>query len=136
MCIRDSIDAGVRFREEFLSSISGRVWVDSNRDDEENVGESGFQGVTVFLFTEELDQLETRVSNNNGMYDFGNLYPDNYIIGFSLPPDHDFVHFALGSDPQTNSDIIENNAGRTNVITLGPMTAIVDIDAVRHLYLL
>ena len=123
------IDAGVRFREEFLSSISGRVWVDSNRDDEENVGESGFQGVTVFLFTEELDQLETRVSNNNGMYDFGNLYPDNYIIGFSLPPDHDFVHFALGSDPQTNSDIIENNAGRTNVITLGPMTAIVDIDA-------
>ncbi len=123
------IDAGVRFREEFLSSINGRVWVDTNRDDEENVGEFGFQGVTVFLFTEELVQLKTRVSDSNGMYVFEELYPDNYIIGFSLPPDHDFVHFSSGSNPVTNSDIIENNAGRTGIIILDPMTIIGDIDA-------
>ncbi len=123
------IDAGVRFREEFLSGINGRVWVDVNRDDEENVDEPGFPRVTVFLFNEELDELDTRVSDADGLYVFEDVYPDDYIIGFSLPPDHDFVHFSPNSNPATNSDILIDNAGRTDIFTLAPMTTIGDIDA-------
>ena len=123
------IDAGVRFREEFLSGINGRVWVDVNRDDEENVDEPGFPRVTVFLFNEELDELDTRVSDADGLYAFEDVYPDDYIIGFSLPPDHDFVHFSPNSNPATNSDILIDNAGRTDIFTLAPMTTIGDIDA-------
>lgn len=112
-----------------VGSIGDRVWLDQNGNGIQDAGEPGVPGVTVRLLNSAGDQvLATVQTDSNGIYTFGNLQADSYIVEFDLPSGFVFSPYKVGSNNNVDSDA-DRNTGRSPLINLGAGQNIVTVDA-------
>ncbi|MDD4102134.1 MAG: choice-of-anchor A family protein, partial [Kiritimatiellae bacterium] len=111
-----------------LSSVGDYVWLDANGNGIQDNGETGVQGVTVYLLAANGDLLEQTVTDADGLYLFDDLVDGDYRIRFDLPAGYLFTFVEAGEDFQTDSDA-DPLTGDSGIFTLPSATNIRDIDA-------
>lgn len=108
--------------------ISGRLWLDLDRDSKQDIGEPGIANHTVNLLDGAGASTGTSTTTAaDGSFAFNGLSAGSYIVAFVV--DGDYMHFALqdqGTDA-IDSDVDPTN-GRTPVLTLSDDQSI-DVDA-------
>jgi uncharacterized repeat protein (TIGR01451 family) len=102
--------------------VNGRVWLDVNRNGQQDAGEPGLPDVVINLFTaqttisaqsvETSGPISTTTSGANGVYAFSGIMPGQpYTLNFALPSGANWTTPNVGN-PDTNSDVDANgNAG-------------------------
>ena len=114
-----TLDAGLFTPVVVPASLGNFVWVDGDRDGQQDAGEPGIAGITVTLRNITGTVIATATTTSSGFYSFTNLVPGSYSVCFVLPPGT--VLTGQGSDPNSDTD---SNAdpltGCTAVVTLAP----------------
>ncbi len=82
--------------------IGNQVWLDSNGDGHQSVGERGIGGVCVNLLDESGRQLQATTTDSNGYYGF-NVKAGHYIVKVLKPDWLDFTKANVG-DEKVDSD--------------------------------
>jgi len=109
-----TLDAGY---QSPLASIGDYVWLDADRNGQQDSGEPGIQGVTVTLYNTGGESVGTTTTDATGYYAFTNVQPGDYSLGFPLNVgSHVLTTADVGSD---SSDSDANvTTGRTLITTL------------------
>jgi fimbrial isopeptide formation D2 family protein/uncharacterized repeat protein (TIGR01451 family) len=79
------------FGERAFGRLSGRVYVDTNRDGVSDGWEAGIAGVVITLSGQDIGGnpvLDSRVTGPQGEYSFDNLVPGLYRLSETQPPDY------------------------------------------------
>ena len=107
------------------AAIGDRVWLDTNRNGIQESGESGVDGVTVYLFDVNDRKIATTQTANGGHYLFGNLAPGVYHVQFdrSTLPDG----YVIARQDQGGNNQVDSDANPVDGIT-----AATDLDAGEH----
>ncbi len=66
-------------------SLGNLVWVDANNNGVVDGGETGINGVTVYLYSQTGTLMGTTTTAGGGLYGFTNLVPGNYYVEI-VPP--------------------------------------------------
>jgi len=69
------------------ASITNILWLDTDGDGIQNVGEAGLPNVTVFLFNSDGEIVAETMTDDSGRYGFGGLLADDYYVAFKPPAD-------------------------------------------------
>jgi len=115
------IDAGLI--QLALPSVTGRVWLDVNKNGIQDASEEGINGIEVHLYDEhhlKLDQTVTAdQSGSKGRYAFVDLPPGKYAVKFFYPDETYLPTLKqAGADITIDSDI--NGDGSSDLLTLLP----------------
>jgi len=93
--------------------LGNLVWMDSNRNGIQDVGEAGIPGICVNLRDELDDIIQTTSTDTNGMYGFNVDAGRSYSLEFEKPAYLDFTRQNVGNedtdsdtDPYTGTTII------------------------------
>jgi protocatechuate 3,4-dioxygenase beta subunit len=121
-----TVDAGIY--NPNAGSISGTVWQDVSKDGINNTTEAPIAGIIVTLYDGAGNPIATTVTKGDGTYDFFNLPPGTYSVGFTKPDGSVYSPAGAGTDPTKNSDV-DPLTGRTNPISLLPGETKKNIDA-------
>jgi SdrD B-like domain/PKD domain len=114
--INNDVDAG------FYQTVNlgNTVWYDQNNDGTKQATESGISAATVNLYADANNDnvadgaaIATTITDANGLYNFANLAPGNYIVGVIIPTGYTVVT-TNGGDPDNNTDN-DNNGTNTSV---------------------
>lgn len=108
-----------------LSALGNFVWRDESCDGVQELNAIGVPGVTVRLFNENGDLIDTVQTNANGLYRFDGLPNGTYYIEFERPlppPVYTFAPVNQGGNSETDSDAVpvngDNTLARTSFIQL------------------
>ncbi len=103
-----SIDAGI----VLPITIGDKIWVDTNANGVQDLGEGNYsENLEVKLYYENNDSIYKTITATNGEYEFTNVIPDNYYIGFEIPTTYYTSPKNIGNDINNDSDT--NSAGFT-----------------------
>ena len=109
-------------------SIGDFVCNDANNNGIQDGGEAGIDGVTVTLFDTNGNVVATTTTNPDGSYQFTNVAPGTYTVGFTnLPIGATFSPANQGGDDDTDSDVLAS--GQTAPFTVAAGQSITNIDA-------
>jgi|GEM_PF-1463120 len=114
-----TIDAALCVPVVEPACIGDFVWEDLNNNGIQDGGEPGVQGVSVYLYNCEGDELASTVTDANGNYLFCELEPGDYSIKFMLPVGYWFSPQNVGGDDAVDSDA-DPVTGMTVCTTLEP----------------
>ncbi len=110
-----NLDAGI-FTDK--ASLGNYVWNDANANGIQDAGEAGIPGVTVTLYNAGGIPVASAVTNAAGGYNFINLEPGTYSVGFTgIPLGAIFCPPTVGGDNKIDSDV-NPATGKTGSITL------------------
>lgn len=115
-------------------SIGDRVWLDSNGDGILNDDEAGINDVTIDLYTESGDFVDSTTtgddtSGNAGQYEFTNVAVGNYYIVVEMPENFIATEPFKGGNSSEDSDITNNIVeGSSNIFSVGSGVFSDDID--------
>ena len=123
-----SIDAGLVPEPPSTASVGDRVWLDSDRDGIQDLGESGYPAVTVSLFDGAGELVSTDFTDETGIYSFSGLAPGSYFLGFTAPVGLSFTIKGAGSNQLVDSDA-DPKSGITPVFKLAAGDADTSRDA-------
>ncbi len=105
------------------ASLGDYVWEDLNRDGQQQLGEPGIPGVLVSLYADantdgapDGPALDTETTDGTGFYQFTNLTPGDYIVGFGTPATYLTTLSNQGPDG-TDSDNVGGLTGTINLIS-------------------
>ena len=134
--------AGDVVAPEPSSSLGDRVWVDTNANGIQDVGEVGLAGVTVHLLSSGNEVLATTVTDASGLYLFDGLVDGTYRVQFIRPSGYAFTFQytramasarritplvgTVSSDTDSNADAV---TGLTDAIELPADASDLSIDA-------
>ena len=94
------------------------VWIDSNANGIQDVGELGASGITLELLDSTNSVLNTTTSDSSGRYIFEDLTEDTeYKVKATIPDYYSFSPKSQGSDDKKDSDV-DTTTGVTGVKTL------------------
>jgi protocatechuate 3,4-dioxygenase beta subunit len=107
------------------ASIGNQVWLDSDGDGTQDVGEPGVAGVTVSLYDAAGNLVATTVTDGTGKYMFTDLVPGDYSLSFTPPADYTFTSSNTPGDNGDNTNSDANTTpgalfGTTGLFTLSP----------------
>lgn len=111
-----------------VTSLGDRVWLDTNGNGLQDVGEPGLGNVTVWLMKGS-QVIASTVTTADGTYHFPNLVPGTYIVQFDIPAGYVVSPANRGNNSALDSDIINPSTGQTSPITLVSGMHNEDIDA-------
>jgi len=102
-----------------FSMLGDRVWFDINANGVQDPDEEGIAGVTVTLYDESNNVIETQVTDENGNYGFF-VAPGAYSISFDADDLEGYYLSPLDAiaDDSTDSDADPGNDGRTEPTSL------------------
>ena len=80
-----------------MAEVSGTIWEDDNWNGIIDNNEDGIGGVTVKVYNEQLQLVQTRNTETDGTFSFNELYPNNYFFKI-IPPNGTAII------PQTNHE--------------------------------
>jgi hypothetical protein len=109
------------------ASIGDYVWLDADRDGQQEAGETGVNNVTVRLLNAVGATIATTTTDASGFYSFTGLQPGTYSVEFVKPSNYGFTTADQGSDT-TDSDA-NVTTGRTGQYTLVSGQAQLTVDA-------
>lgn len=119
------IDGGY-YKTGFIGDL---VWLDEDRNGIQDEGENGFPQVRVELFKEgEVELLASTLTDNDGIYSFTNLPPENYYIKVIPPLGYGIGPYKASLDDNIDSDINPVD-GLSEMMTLISGQEISGIDA-------
>jgi|GEM_PF-1577828 len=110
------------------------VWVDTNGDGGQDLGEPFLPDVTVDLLDVDGNVLATTTTDAHGLYLFDNLDAGDYRVRFTLTPEQAVLYFFTGHDQQGDagdSDAVVTGTpdiGTTETIHLGDADAALTVD--------
>lgn len=120
-----TLHAGLTTVADPLGTINGFVFDDITRDDIYGAGDALLSGVTVNLRHESDDSLvATAATLSDGAYAFSGLVYGDYFIEVVPPTDMIFVTADQGTNEGADSDITDQELGRSDTITINSGTAI------------
>ncbi|MBK7894234.1 MAG: carboxypeptidase regulatory-like domain-containing protein [Anaerolineaceae bacterium] len=99
------------------ASLGDFVWLDVNVDGVQDGGESGVENVTVNLYTSGDVLVDTTTTDATGFYQFTNLLPGDYYVGF-MPPANYALTFANSGVTDLDDSDADPVSGQTAVTTL------------------
>ena len=107
------IDAGVIP----TAALGDYVWIDTDKNGLQDIGESGLGGVTVNLYraSNPTTVFRTVTTRSSGAYWFTNLPADDYIVEFSAAAGYTHTGVMNGTEDGSDADLV---SGRTGVVTL------------------
>ncbi|MBK9106237.1 MAG: HYR domain-containing protein [Saprospiraceae bacterium] len=111
-------------------SIGSTVFSDLDNDafHEPGLGESGIPGVLVILYDENLNPLDSTITNSDGDYYFGGLPEGKYIVGIpaqAFLADEGLEHFPVSSTDIASTSLDDNLDENDNgAQASGPGTAV------------
>jgi protocatechuate 3,4-dioxygenase beta subunit len=118
--VNNTVDAG--FFTANVMNLGNVVWYDQNNNGTKDAGETGISGATVKLYLDANNDnladgaaIATTTTDANGVYNFGGLTPNNYIVGVNIPTGYAAVT-TTGGDPDNNTD---NDNNGTNLTVTG-----------------
>lgn len=129
------VDYGIHNSTSGLGSIGDKVWLDTDADGVQDLGEIGQAGITVRLLDGSGNPVNNPatgmpyvlVTDANGNYKFVDLPAGTYKVSFSnLPVNTQFSPTGAGT---TSTDNDADASGTTAAITLSSGANITDIDA-------
>ncbi len=101
-------------------NVGNTVYYDKNNNGLKDPTDNGISGATVNLYKDDNNDnvadgaaIATSSTSTSGAYNFGNLYPGNYIVGVVIPAGYAVVT-TNGGDPDNNIDN-DNNGTNTTV---------------------
>jgi len=107
-----------------LSSIGDYVWIDTNADGIQDLGEVGINGVTVTLLDgagnpilDAMGNTITTMTSGGGAYTFAGLTPGSYSVMFTLPTGYEFTLANAGGDDTLDNDA-DPVSGKTAPVTI------------------
>ncbi|MFN8051380.1 MAG: SdrD B-like domain-containing protein [Acidimicrobiales bacterium] len=108
-------DVGIRSTPAAPGSIGDRIWSDTDRDQMQDAGEAGLNGVTVTLLADAdgdgvYTTSATAVTSGDGNYSFTGLAPGRYLVAVTSP---------AGMAPTSTG---------TRLVDLGPAQDVTDAD--------
>ena len=109
-----------------LGSIGNYVWLDSNRNGIQDVGELPLSRVTVKLFDNSNKLIKSTKTDSSGEYKFKDIPAGKYYVKFSVPSSYSVTKKSQGSDNTKDSDA--NSNGKTALFELGAGQNRDDID--------
>ena len=109
---RSTIDSG--FYK--FASLGDRVWLDANRNGQQDFGEGGQAGVVVNLINSAGNIIATQTTVVGGTYLFTSLVPGTYTVEFVAPAGLGFTVANTGNDV-SDSDA-NQDTGRTAAVIL------------------
>jgi large repetitive protein len=111
-----SVDAGLTPKPvDPKGSIGDYVWNDTNKNGQQDAGETPVSGVTVNLLDATGNVIATTSTDANGKYLFSNLSSGTYSVQFIAPAGKEFTTANTGND---NSDSDAGVNGKTGSITI------------------
>jgi len=110
------------------AGLGDYVWLDSNRDGIQDPEEEGVEGVTVTLYDSQGAQVDTAITDVDGLYLFPNLRSGTYFLEFDPPADFLFSLQDVGVDDALDSDP-DADTGRTAAFQYQPGQVDLDWDA-------
>jgi hypothetical protein len=118
-------DAGMYVPQPILASLGDKVFLDVSKDGIQDPSEPGVAGVTVTLYDAAGLPVGTTITDASGKYNFAELQPGTYSVGFTQPPGYVFTGQDAtgaasninGSADYTDSDVNPAN-GKTSQVTL------------------
>lgn len=117
-----------------LSSVGDFVWEDSDGDGFQDPNEPGISDVIIQLYTGSGFLYRITTSDEDGYYEFDNLYPGDYYIKVVMPDTYQPTLNFNSDDEDTDSNLnSDNREGTTNTFstTLGSDLTNIDIGLVR-----
>ena len=99
------------------ATLGNYVWEDKNANGVQEVGENGLAGVTVTLFDAAGASIGTTTTDALGFYQFTNLAPGTYSVGFANPAGYTPTIANAGNDDELDSDA-DVTTGKTQTVTL------------------
>ena len=125
----EPVKVGIAANPDPRASLGDFVWIDTNKDGSQ-AGETGINGVRVFLLNAAGNKIDSTVTGDKagqpGFYLFPNLAAGDYFVQFVAPATYQFTGqtpaTATGSDADATSGI-------TPKITLSAGDKNLDIDA-------
>ncbi len=108
-------------------SIGNFVWNDENENGIQDAEEAGVEGVTVTLYDEDGNIVETTTTDPDGFYGFFDISEGNYYIGITLPDGFVFTMQDMGGNEAADSDV--NADGFTDIFTIGAGITDLSFDA-------
>ena len=109
-----------------LSSIGNYVWLDSNRNGLQELGELPLSKVVVQLFDNSNKRIKSTQTDSSGKYQFEDVPIGKYYVKFTIPNGYTVTKQSQGSDNTKDSDA--NNNGKTALFTLVAGQNRADID--------
>ncbi len=104
-----TIDAGI----VLPITIGDRIWEDTNANGIQDLGEGNYTGnLEVKLYYENNDSIYKTTTATNGEYEFTNVIPENYYIGFEIPSTYYTSPKNIGNNINNDSDT--NSTGFTD----------------------
>jgi len=100
-----------------FASLGDFVWLDLNRDGQQDGGEPGIQGVIVTLFDDNGDAIGTTTTDATGFYHFTELQPGDYSVGFPLTSGVNILTTSDSGSDSSDSDA-DTTTGKTISLTL------------------
>ena len=98
-----------------LASLGDYVWMDKDEDGIQDIDENPLKNVVVNLYedndadgTPDGPAIAQTQTDNNGFYEFTDLRPGNYIVGFERPAGYKTVPQDQGGDDAKDSDYDPN----------------------------
>lgn len=110
------------------ASIGDRVWLDSNLNGIQDIGECGVSGVTVKLKNSGGSVIATTTTNASGNYSFTGLAAGTYVVQFVLPSGYGFTLADVGTNDGVDSDA-NASTGLTGTYTLAAGQSNTTVDA-------
>lgn len=101
-----SYKAKINITDCGATAIGDTVWVDTNANGLQDIGEKGVENVVVYLYagSNTAVPISSTTTNSAGYYWFNNLPQGYYRIGFVLPNGAAFTSVDSGSDDTKDSD--------------------------------
>ena len=103
----EGLKSGFTGLGENLTTISGRVWNDLNKNGIQETGEPGYPGIAMRLYDATETEVALMLTAADGSYLFnGDFAPSSsWSIKFDLPPDYRLtVYRSAAATPMTDSD--------------------------------
>ena len=110
-----------------VNSLSGKVFVDSNRNGIRDNGEAGLQWVSVDLFKSDGSYAGYAITDANGNYKYDSLSAGSYYAMFTLDGDNDVYTFTVkgaGTDRSLDSDVRVVDPSKDTIATSDTTTLV------------
>jgi len=98
------------------ASLGDYVWLDDNGNGIQDGTEVGIGGVLVTLYDAASNVVDTTTTDPTGFYEFTDLVPGTYFVGFTPP-----AGYAITLQDQGGDDTVDSDADRTTGLT-APVT--------------
>ncbi|MBT8197124.1 MAG: LPXTG cell wall anchor domain-containing protein, partial [Acidimicrobiia bacterium] len=112
------------------AALSGRIWLDEDRDGIEQPGDAGVEFITVTLYaaSDLTTPVATTTSAPDGTYVFTDLPAGDYVVGIDIPGDMMSSPANVGGDDSVDSDL-DPGTHLTASVSLPAGGLVADVDA-------